>query len=138
MESQTDLQFPVRERCLSVLENMKKHYSKSIKNRAVDKRSTYYLAPHGAKDPIARIITQIELDHILDWLADPMNLGTSISGFYLNNREKFPSLHQYPDKFLQDIQKWHDDDAHWTDKGISEEGYLALEAIRTKILRMQK
>ena len=112
---------------------MKHHYGKGIHTRAVDKRNAYYLAPHGAKDPVARLITQVELDVILDWVNDPINIGTSISAFYAANREKFPSLHQYPDKFLKEIQEWHDNDQHWNAKGVSEEGWKALEELRNKV-----
>lgn len=122
---------------------MRRHYGKGLYTRAVKvdaygEVSFHYLAPHGAKDPIGRLLTQIELEIILDWLSDPQNLATCISGFYQQAREKFPSLHKYPDKFLKDIQQWHDNDDNWDDKGISAQGWKVLDEIESKILRMQK
>ena len=113
---------------------MKHHYGKGIKQRAVDKKSTYYLAPHGAKDPIGRMLTQIEIETILEWVADPTVLGTAVTGLYLQHKDKFPSLNGYSVSFLRDIQHWHDNDAHWDEKGVSEEGWKALQEIRNKVL----
>lgn len=122
---------------------MKSHYGKGIRTRAFsrDKQgnlSPDYLSPHGAKDPVARLISQIELDIILDFCADPENIATSISGFYEKNFDRFPSLHRYPTKFLIDIQKWHDNEDHWGDKGVNDLGWEALNSIKSKIERMQR
>jgi len=108
---------PLQKKMIREVTIVKNFYSKNPDRRASYGGSCSYQTPHGNKCAVGRILNKKDMEY-LD--REGMIDGTSIHDVfeYLTTKR----VTDLPVTFWEKVQSFHDDDEHWNNEGITEEG----------------
>lgn len=121
---------------LEIIEETVAYYSEDVNRRASTEFGCYYHTEDGRNCAVARCL--VNAQEVEDYVVT--NCDGLASARTLHERlgeEKFQNLfkedyknHDY--KFWQDLQVLHDNNFYWNEKGLSIDGTIEYEKLKTK------